>query len=201
MNNTLLPGSSVIPETNEYPLTTIFYKQDTVSNPRFCRTNWRNTQFLSLFLAKIRGKAIPQFSEILELSHYAKLQLEESWTSSWEVSPCCCTLSLFIYSPHKQGSQPITLLAEGQTLFPFLFYLFILKFILLEIYLTPWICELYLSTLLKNLSLFSSDMASVTFYFSHILFSMLLYLSFMFSICLYFLDAVWIFLLIYIPTY
>lgn len=78
-------------------LSNIFYKEDA----RFCRTNWRNTQFLSLFLANIRGKARLQLSEIPEMSSDAKLQLKESWTSPEEKVP----LLLYFVSSHL---QPLT---------------------------------------------------------------------------------------------
>ena len=164
-----------------------FYKED----PRFWRTNWRNTQFLSLFLANIRGKARLQLSEIPD----TKLQLKESWTSSWEGSPTA-TLCLFLV-PAFTNKRPTSHFAGwGANLAPFPFYLLIFKFILFD------------SLMLSIIAFITSEKPSVIILFKYslcyiylILFSIFLYLSFILSICLYFLHAVCIFLLIYPPTY
>lgn len=152
----------------------------------------RELTHIFLFPAKIRGKAIPQHSKIFELSNDIKLQLKEFWTSSWEVCPYCQTWALLSYRPGKPRNPPVTWLAVEQSCC--LSSFFFKKEILLGIYLSSWICELYLSSLLKNCqSLFSSNMTSATSYFSfHIPFSMILYLFLMFSSSLYFLHVAWI---------
>lgn len=105
-----------------------FQKED----PRFWRINWRNTQFLSPFLANIRGKARLQLSEIPELSPDAKLQLKESWTSFWGEGSPTAALCLFSVTA-LTNKRPTSHFAGWEAnLAPFPFYLLIFKFILFD---------------------------------------------------------------------
>lgn len=192
VNTTLPPSSSVIPEMIEYSLTTPPINKTQSPSPTVCGKKLRENTYIFLLPAKIRGKAIPQCSKIFELSNDIKLQLKDIWTSSWEVCPYCQTWALLSYRPGKPGNLPVTWLAVKQSCC--LSSFFFKKEILLKIYLSSWICELYPSSLPKNCqSLFSSNMTSATSYFSlHIPFSMILYLFLIFSSILYFLDVAWI---------
>lgn len=178
-------------------LSNIFYKEDA----RFCRRNWRNIQFLSLFLANIRRKARLQLSEIPELSPDAKLQLKESWTSFWgEGSPAAVLCLFSLTAPHEQGSQQVTFLAEEQTLLPFLFIYLFLNLPYLRLIWLLDIVNYSFHHFWKIFNHYSLQIYLCCIYFSYSVFHVSL--SFFYIIHLFIFPAcVCIFLLIYLPTY
>lgn len=140
------------------------YMQNTVSHPALCRTNWRDTHLLSLFPANIKRRAIPKPSEVPELSNDVELRQKESWTSSWEKHLHIVALCFFSVTALNTRSPASHFAGWGIKFAPLLLS-FLRKFILLGIYLSSWICELYLSSLLKIFNHYS-NMSSATFYFS-----------------------------------
>lgn len=137
MSMTLLPGSRMIPETNEYSLTIFFIKK----TPDFIEQPAGTLSSFPCFWPTSEEK---QDSSSLRSLNCLLMQSCQ-WRNPGPVPEENVPLLLNLVSSQLQPSQtrkPTRHFAGwGANLAPFAFYFLIFKFILFETYLTPWCCQ------------------------------------------------------------
>ena len=138
MSMTLLPGSRMIPEANEYSLTTFFIKKtpDSVE-----QTEGRLSSFPCFW---------PTSEEKQDLSSLRSLNCLLMQSCRWrnpgpvpeEKVPLLLSLVSSQLQPSQTRKQTRHFAGWGANLTPLAVYLLIFKFILFETYLTLWCCQL-----------------------------------------------------------